>query len=92
MFFYLISIIFINYLGVRCAGQLTLYLTFQIVSYYRQKKQAGMKLSPDQGLASLIRRSVLPACHRIAQRRTVSEAFALGKSLHEQGRRWRPQL
>jgi len=82
----------LTYLGVGCSGYLTLYLTLQIVSYARQKKQAGMKLSPDQGLTSLIRRSVLPACHRIAQRRTVSEAFAFGKSLHEQGRRWRPQL
>jgi hypothetical protein len=31
---------------------LTLYLTFQTISYFRQRKQAGMKLSPDQGLAS----------------------------------------
>ena len=78
-------------IGDRCAGHLTLYLTLENVSYARQKKQAGMKLSPDQGLKSLFRRSVLPVCHRIAQHRTVSEAFAFGKSLHEQGRRWRPQ-
>ncbi|MFH1336187.1 MAG: hypothetical protein ABII96_06690, partial [Candidatus Zixiibacteriota bacterium] len=63
-------------MSVRSKGLLTLYLTLQIVSYARQKKQAGMKLSPDQGLKSLLGRSVLPACHRIAQHRTVSEAFA----------------
>jgi hypothetical protein len=76
-----------TFVFVKCAGRLTLYLTLQIVSYARRKKQAGMKLSPDQGLKSLFCRSVLPACHRIAQRRTVSEAFAFEKSLHEQGRR-----
>jgi hypothetical protein len=84
--------VLLTLLFVRCTGHLTLYLTIQIVYCSGQRKQAGMKLSPDRGLVSLICRSVLPACHRIAQRRTVSEAFVLAKSLHEQGRRWRPQL
>ena len=78
--------------GVEVSAVSTLYLAERVDSWLvESKEQAGMKLGFDQGLLSLFRRSVLPACNRIAQRRTVSEATGLTASLHEQGRRQRPQ-